>query len=39
MTNTTPPHSKISRRRFLTLFAATGLAVAGGYAWPKPRHG
>ena len=32
MTNTIPPHSKMSRRRFLTLFAATGLAVAGGYA-------
>jgi hypothetical protein len=32
MTNTTPTHSKISRRRFLVLVAATGVMAAGAYA-------
>jgi hypothetical protein len=31
MTNTTPTHSKISRRRFLALVAATGVTAAGAY--------
>ncbi len=32
MTHTTPAHSKISRRRFLALLAATGATALGGYA-------
>jgi hypothetical protein len=32
MTNTTPTHSQISRRRFLALVAATGVTAAGAYA-------
>jgi len=32
MTNTPPTHSKINRRRFLALVAATGVTAAGAYA-------